>query len=100
MSRPHEASWQCRRHAKFVSLPAGRKRDAHARAAGDAAMSQRNRLRSLFGAGTVAVLALADLGHAQTVAPTNSLPNPYRAIENWGKLPEIGRASGREREQE
>jgi len=51
-------------------------------------MSQRNRLRSLFGAGTVAVLALAGLGHAQTVAPTNSLPNPYRAIENWGKLPE------------
>jgi len=30
---------------------------------------------------------------AQTTAPTNSLPNPYRAIENWGQLSE-GRAWG------
>ena len=24
----------------------------------------------------------------QAVTPTNSLPNPYRAIEDWAKLPE------------
>ena len=25
---------------------------------------------------------------AQTVAPTNSAPNPYRTIERWGEMPE------------
>src|SRR5256714_13715322 len=30
---------------------------------------------------------------AQTTAPTNSLPNPYRSIENWGELPD-GRKGG------
>ena len=30
---------------------------------------------------------------AQVSAPTNSAPNPYHAVENWGKLPE-GRAWG------
>jgi len=30
---------------------------------------------------------------AQTAAPTNSLPNPYRSIENWGQLPD-GRVWG------
>ena len=33
------------------------------------------------------------MGAAQTNAPTNSLPNPYRSVENWGALPE-GRAWG------
>src|SRR5947209_15139898 len=39
-----------------------------------------------------AFLAFSALAVAQT-APTNSLPNPYRAIESWGTLPE-GRAWG------
>jgi DNA-binding beta-propeller fold protein YncE len=30
---------------------------------------------------------------AQTMTPTNSLPNPYRSIENWAKLPD-GRTWG------
>src|SRR6478735_6272672 len=36
----------------------------------------------------LALLAASALASAQTVAPTNSLPNPYRSIENWGQLPE------------
>jgi DNA-binding beta-propeller fold protein YncE len=35
----------------------------------------------------VAALLAADL-YAQTLTPTNSAPNPYRAIENWAKLPD------------
>jgi streptogramin lyase len=38
-------------------------------------------------------LALATLAVAQSDAPPNSQPNPYRTIENWGKLPE-GRTWG------
>src|SRR5262245_35439595 len=42
----------------------------------------------------VAVVALAaSSAFDQTVAPTNSLPNPYRAIEHWAKMPE-GRTWG------
>jgi len=41
----------------------------------------------------LALLAVSALAAAQTVAPTNSLPNPYRSIENWGQLPE-GRVWG------
>jgi DNA-binding beta-propeller fold protein YncE len=37
-------------------------------------------------------LTLSTLASAQT-APTNSLPNPYRSIVNWGQLPE-GRVWG------
>jgi len=40
----------------------------------------------------IASIALSDSAFAQT-APTNSLPNPYRSIENWGQLPD-GRAWG------
>ncbi len=29
----------------------------------------------------------AGMTYAQTVTPTNSLPNPYRSVENWAKLP-------------
>jgi streptogramin lyase len=38
-------------------------------------------------------LALASIALAQSDAPPNSQPNPYRTIENWGKLPE-GRTWG------
>jgi DNA-binding beta-propeller fold protein YncE len=37
------------------------------------------------------LVSLVGIGHAQT--PTNSAPNPYRAIEHWGELP-AGRAWG------
>lgn len=43
---------------------------------------------------TVGMLALLSaLSFGQDAKPTNSAPNPYRAIENWGKLPE-GRSWG------
>jgi sugar lactone lactonase YvrE len=51
-----------------------------------------DRSRAAFAAG-IAVLLAGGLAFAQSVAPTNSLPNPYRSIENWGTLPE-GRAWG------
>jgi DNA-binding beta-propeller fold protein YncE len=35
-----------------------------------------------------ALLAFSSLASAQTGAPRNALPNPYRSIENWGQLPE------------
>ena len=44
--------------------------------------------------GTIVVLVLAIIAasgsraYAQADAATNSLPNPYRTIENWAKLPE------------
>jgi DNA-binding beta-propeller fold protein YncE len=50
-------------------------------------------LRRTLGLGLLAILAIGSFSFAQTGAPTNSLPNPYRSIENWGTLPE-GRAWG------
>src|SRR3954465_10052111 len=50
-------------------------------------------LRHSLGMGLLAILAIGGLSFAQTSAPTNSLPNPYRSIENWGTLPE-GRTWG------
>ena len=45
-------------------------------------------LRRTVGMGLLAILAIGGFSFAQTSAPTNSLPNPYRSIENWGTLPE------------
>jgi hypothetical protein len=43
---------------------------------------------------TIAAVLLAESAVlAQGIVPTNSAPNPYRAIENWAKLPE-GRTWG------
>jgi sugar lactone lactonase YvrE len=39
------------------------------------------------------VIAAASFGNERTGAPTNDLPNPYSALENWAKLPE-GRTWG------
>ena len=39
-------------------------------------------LRYSLGMGLLAILAIGGLSFAQTSAPTNSLPNPYRSIEN------------------
>jgi hypothetical protein len=45
-------------------------------------------LRRTLGLDLVAILAIGSFSFAQTSAPTNSLPNPYRTIENWGTLPQ------------
>ena len=45
--------------------------------------------RSIQAMVTVAAVLLAESAAlAQAIVPTNSAPNPYRAIENWAKLPE------------
>jgi DNA-binding beta-propeller fold protein YncE len=52
------------------------------------------RIEYWLGACLVALVAMPILrAPAQTTAPINSLPDPYRAIENWAKLPD-GRAWG------
>jgi DNA-binding beta-propeller fold protein YncE len=50
-------------------------------------------VRNRFGLAAIALLAIGGMSNAQTGAPTNSLPNPYRTIETWGTLPE-GRTWG------
>jgi DNA-binding beta-propeller fold protein YncE len=50
-----------------------------------------NRVRSVVCIGFFMALMLGSLGHAQT--NSNSLPNPYRSIENWAKMP-AGRSWG------
>ncbi len=55
-------------------------------------MTQTNRLRSL-GAGMLLGLAVGAVAWAATGVPTNSLPNPYRTIDNWARMPE-GRVWG------
>jgi sugar lactone lactonase YvrE len=40
-----------------------------------------------------AIVLIAGDGLTQTVTPTNTLPNPYRAVDNWAQLPE-GRSWG------
>ena len=45
--------------------------------------------RSIQAMVTVAAVLLVESAVlAQAIVPTNSAPNPYRAIENWAKLPE------------
>src|SRR4029077_13213784 len=56
-------------------------------------MSHFNRATISLGFGAAAALTLIGLAWAQTAAPTNALPNPYRSIENWAKMPE-GRVWG------
>jgi sugar lactone lactonase YvrE len=41
----------------------------------------------------VLLAAAATTAHDQAMAPTNSLPNPYRSVERWAKLPD-GRTWG------
>jgi DNA-binding beta-propeller fold protein YncE len=56
-------------------------------------MKRLDRATLAYGAGAVAALTIISLAWAQTAAPTNSLPNPYRSIESWAKMPE-GRVWG------
>lgn len=60
-------------------------------------MSRLNRARFLLAAVGVVMLAAPAETFAQADAAPNSQPNPYRTIENWGKLPGTrswGAASG------
>jgi DNA-binding beta-propeller fold protein YncE len=56
-------------------------------------MSHRLRAGPALRIGMLIALAIVGMARAQTGAPTNSLPNPYRSVENWAKLPE-GRTWG------
>ena len=47
----------------------------------------------MLGIAAVTLVLVGDKALSQPVAPTNSAPNPYRSIENWGTLPN-GRAWG------
>jgi DNA-binding beta-propeller fold protein YncE len=52
------------------------------------------RIEYLLGVGLIALAAMSVLRtQAQTVAPINALPNPFRSVENWAKLPD-GRTWG------
>ncbi|HJZ80366.1 MAG TPA: peptidyl-alpha-hydroxyglycine alpha-amidating lyase family protein, partial [Pyrinomonadaceae bacterium] len=42
---------------------------------------------------TALLATAASTAYDQALAPTNSLPNPYRSVENWAKLPD-GRTWG------
>jgi hypothetical protein len=51
-------------------------------------MPDHSRSIYLLAATIIAALGLvATQGLTQAVSPTNSAPNPYRTIENWGQLP-------------
>ena len=59
-------------------------------------MFHAGRIRFTLGVATVIVAAVFG-GKAYAQADLNSLPNPYRTIENWAKLPEgrtLGQTSG------
>src|SRR5258705_8672263 len=49
--------------------------------------------RVRLGVGFVLALALSGAALAQTAAPLNDLPNPYRSVEGWPRLP-AGRSWG------
>jgi DNA-binding beta-propeller fold protein YncE len=55
-------------------------------------MMRPDRFTVVLGAGMALVLAIAGRACGQS-APTNMLPNPYRSIENWARMPE-GRVWG------
>jgi hypothetical protein len=48
----------------------------------------RLRINQLFALALVALIAAAASSAYDQTGPTNSLPNPYRTIESWAKMPE------------
>ena len=42
-----------------------------------------------YALGLVLAALMAGAVYSQGVAPTNSLPNPYRSIENWARFQAI-----------
>ena len=49
---------------------------------------RRLRTNQLFALSLVALIAAAASSAYDQTGPTNSLPNPYRSIESWAKMPE------------
>lgn len=43
---------------------------------------------SMMGVALVTLAVASDTARGQSMAPTNTAPNPYRSIENWGTLPD------------
>jgi DNA-binding beta-propeller fold protein YncE len=43
---------------------------------------------SMLGLAAVTLTVASERALSQSTTPTNSAPNPYRSIENWGKLPD------------
>lgn len=57
-------------------------------------MSHSGRVRFTFVAAVVALLAMsAGIAYTQNNTPVNDLPNPYKTVEGWAKMPE-GRTWG------
>src|SRR6476620_5136537 len=97
-------TWRLRRPPKRRTLGA---KIGQIDSAGPAARSCQERSRQevreetmLTNPGHIFALLLAALlataastAYDQAMAPTNSLPNPYRSVENWAKLPD-GRTWG------
>src|SRR5712691_8866954 len=52
-------------------------------------MQRTDRVKSALALAVGGAIALTGVSAlTQTLAPTNSAPNPYRSIENWAKLPD------------
>src|SRR3984957_13677013 len=56
-------------------------------------MSHQSWAGAVLGLGIISALGFGSFSFAQSFAPTNSAPNPYRSIDNWAKLPD-GRTWG------
>jgi streptogramin lyase len=56
-------------------------------------MLQARRVRSALAGAAATLIAATSAGAQATMPPVNDLPNPYRTIEGWAKLPD-GRAWG------
>src|SRR5262249_28621175 len=60
---------------------------------GRVSMQYRNGASALV---VISAIAISGTALGQAISPTNSLPNPYRSIENWAQLPQ-GRIWGQTR---
>src|SRR6516225_5454615 len=52
---------------------------------GKVSMQYRNGASALV---VISAIAISGTALGQAISPTNSLPNPYRSIENWARLPQ------------
>ena len=51
-------------------------------------MRKTNGTRYICFALAALILGAGGAAYTQVITPTNALPNPYRSIENWAKLPD------------
>jgi len=56
-------------------------------------MLRSSRMKALFVSAVVGLLLIAGSANSQDPGPVNDLPNPYKTVEGWAKLPE-GRTWG------